>query len=382
MRRFLVILIAVAALVAVALSTDYDHLTAAVADMPRSAILLLLGLLAVGTLMTAVRWAFLLRAANLDISWRAGMTTHLAGLATSALPGGSWLAPRLAQEHGHTRMRQAAPALFAITLCDAIALSLLTAFAIVLVEQPRGSLAVPALGFLMAGGLLAMGRSRGVWQAVDRLLARWRLTRRWLPQEADIQESIAALLRASVIARGVAMSVLVSLRSAAVVYVVVNALTISNVTPAEALFTHAFAETSGTIIAVPGGFGVTETSQATALNSLGIGFTRAAFIALTVRTVYLLFKTVVGCVFMLLCYHRLLASMLQLRGRAKAAGWHTWRAVSLGGRLEFLWLPVGRLCTVPWRWTLVNGWRRGSRWPLLMARRAPITLPASTANGD
>ena len=104
MRRFILIVIALAILAAAIFYVDFSTLWSALAGLTTITLILLALQLVVSALVKSVRWAFYLRAAKLDISWRDGMTTYLAGMAAGAIPGGSWLPARLAHD-----FRQAAP---------------------------------------------------------------------------------------------------------------------------------------------------------------------------------------------------------------------------------------------------------------------------------
>ncbi|MDQ3549352.1 MAG: lysylphosphatidylglycerol synthase domain-containing protein, partial [Chloroflexota bacterium] len=123
MRRIILIVIATAVLAAAIFYVDFSTLWSALAGLTTTTVVLLVILLFTGALVKSLRWAFYLRAAQLDISWRDGMTTYLAGMAAGAIPGGSWLPARLAQEHGSVRMRQAAAGLFVGFVADMIALA-------------------------------------------------------------------------------------------------------------------------------------------------------------------------------------------------------------------------------------------------------------------
>jgi hypothetical protein len=68
------------------------------------------------------------------------------------------------------------------------------------------------------------------------------------------------------------------------------------------------------------------------LNSLGIGWVRATFVVLTIRSVDLLFKTVFGSMMLVIFYHRLLREVLQIRRRAGKVGRHAWRGLRFSWR--------------------------------------------------
>jgi uncharacterized protein (TIRG00374 family) len=325
-RRFILIVIATAVLAAAIFYVDFSTLWSALAGLSTTTIILLAALLLVGALVKSLRWAFFLRAANLDISWRDGMTTYLAGMATGAIPGGSWLPARLAQEHGSVRMRQAVSGLFVGFVADMIALAIVAETMIVVMGEPRPRMLIPVAAIGLAILLIAMGRSERLWYFIDRLLARSRFTSGLLPREADIHQKISAVMRTSVVGRGVGFSLMTTFVSVAILYLLVNGLTFTGINVQQALYVHSFSESAATVIPSPGGIGVIDSSMAGLLNSLSIGWVRATFVVLTIRSVDLLFKTVFGSVMLVVFYHRLLRDVLQFKRRAKRVGLGAWRA--------------------------------------------------------
>ena len=326
MRRIILIVIATAILVAAIFYVDFSTLWSALAGLSTTTLVLLVVLLFASALIKSVRWAFYLRAAKLNISWRDGMTTYLAGMSAGAIPGGSWLPARLAQEHGDIRMRQAASGIFVGFVADMLALAALAATTIVLMGEPRPRLLIPGAAIALATLLVAMGRSERLWYFVDRLLARSRFTRSLLPKEADIHQKVSAVMRAPVIARGVAFSLVVTTIAVTSLYLLVNGLTFTGISVMQAFYVHSFSESAATVIPSPGGIGVIDSSMAGLLNSLSIGWVRATFVVLTIRSIDLLFKTVFGSLMLVIFYHRLLREVLQIRRRAKKVGRHAWSA--------------------------------------------------------
>lgn len=326
MRRIILIVIATAVLAAAIFYVDFSTLWSALAGLSTTTIILLVVLLFASALVKSVRWAFYLRAAKLDISWRDGMTTYLAGMAAGAIPGGSWLPARLAQEHGSIRMRQAASGLFVGFVADMLALAALAATMIVIMGEPRPRLLIPVAAIGLATLLVAMGRSERLWYFVDRLLARSRFTRGLLPKEADIHQKVSAVMQAPVIARGVGFSLMATTVAVTMLYLLVNGLTFTGISLQQAFYVHSFSESAATVIPSPGGIGVIDSSMAGLLNSLSIGWVRATFVVLTIRSVDLLFKTVFGSLMLVIFYHRLLREVLQFKRRAKKVGRHAWRA--------------------------------------------------------
>lgn len=335
MRRLILIIIVIAAAIALSRLVDFSTFWEAIRGVPTTTLIAVIALMTVSAIVKAVRWAYYLRAAKLNISWKDGMTSYLAGMSAGALPGGSWLPARLAQEHGNVYMREVASGLFVGFVADTLGISLVAYSAMLLVHQPGGRFILPISGLVIAATLIAMGRSRRVWATIARLLAKTRLTRRWVPKEADIQLRVSALMRAPVISRGVAFSVTTTTLAAAMFFALANALTFSGVSPKEALFVHSVSESAALVLPVPGGYGVSDSSMAGLMGSLGIGWVRATFVILAIRSFDLLFKTIVGSAMLLLFYHRMLLRILKVRQRASVA-WSfgmrmTWQGLRVTG---------------------------------------------------
>jgi hypothetical protein len=317
-KRVSLILVAFATLAGLAYVANFELLVRVLDALPPQTLALLIGVFLLGAILKGFRWAFYLRCARLDIRWRDGMTTYLAAMTTTPLPGGSWLAPRLAQEHGDIRMRQAAPSLFVGFIIDAITVPVLVLLLFIVTDQPRYSAVVPAVGLGLGVVLFAMGRSKLIWQLVARLLARSRVTRRWLPQEQDVQLRVQALIRPKVLLGGIAFSIGATLLSAWFLMVVVTALTIRGVSPFEALWVHSVAETASIALPIPGGF-VTDSSTTGLLTQVNIGLQRATFLALILRSMSIVFRLVFGSLMLFLCYEQFLLGVLDLRGRTRSA---------------------------------------------------------------
>lgn len=317
MRRLFALALVIAAAAALLRYADLATAVSAVASMSRRSLLSVLALLFVSALARAARWSYYLRSAGLRIRRRDAMTSFLAGMSLGWLPAGGLFAARLAQEHGNIRMRQAAPALFVKLVADLFVVATL-AFGYGLADrEPRNRLLIPIGGLAFAGLLVAMGRSARVWAFIDRLLWRFRLTRNWLSQEADIQARVKALMRARVLATGILFSLLTTALSILLLTVLVNGLTIRGITVREATAIHATAETVSKLAPIGIGFTVGDSSLVQMLNRLGIGWVRVIYLLLTLRSLNLLFKTGFGVVTLLACYRPLLFGTLDLPRRQR-----------------------------------------------------------------
>ena len=326
--RITLILVAFATLVGLAILADVKLLVRVLEALPATTLAMLIGVFLLGSVLKGFRWAFYLRSAHLDIRWRDGLTSYLAAMSTSPLPGGSWLAPRLAQEHGPVRMRQAAPALFVGFVIDAITVPTLVLILFILTDQPGYSFVVPFVGITIGLVLVAMARSPKVWSIVARLLERNRFTRRWLPEERDIQSRVQALTRPRVLLGGIAFSIGATVFSALFLLVLVQALTFRGITFGESLWVHSVTETAGIAIPIPGGFGVTDSSMTGLLTQYNIGLRRATFLALVLRSSSTGFRVLFGSLVLFVRYDQFLLNALSIRRRTRGA---YRRAISVPG---------------------------------------------------
>ncbi len=318
-KRASVIIITIATIAVLVYLADFELLVRVLEALPPQTLALLVGLFLLGAIVKGLRWAFYLRSARLQLRWRDGMTTYLAAMSTSPLPGGSWLAPRLAQEHGQIRMRQAAPALFFGFIIDALTIPTLVLILFFVTDQSRYSFAFPLVGLTIGILLFSMGRSKLIWTFVARLLARNRFTRGWLPKEHDVQLRVQAQLRPGPVAGGIVFSIAATLLSAAFLMVLVNALTFRGIGEIEVLWVHTVSETAGIAIPVPGGFGVTDSSIAGLLNQLGIGLQRATFLALMLRSMSVVLRVFFGSLVLFLFYDKFLLEALNIRRHGRRA---------------------------------------------------------------
>lgn len=318
MRRLIVLGLTLGVLLVLARYADPSAVAVAVASMPRTSQLLLAGLLLASALTRAARWSYYLRSAALPIRRRDAISSYLAALSISWLPGGSLLAPRLAQEHGQVYMREAAPALVIRVIADLLVVASLT-FAMMLgTHQPRDRLLIPVAGLALAGLLITMSRSARVWAFIDRLLGRFRLTRRWRSKEIDIQVRVQALMRRRVLATGMLWSLATTALSVLILWVLVNALTVRGITFPEATRIHVTVATVGVLAPIGIGVSIGDSSQAQLLNTLGMAWTRVVFVLVTLRSVTLLFQAIIGVTTLLLCYRPWLAAALAMPRRSRA----------------------------------------------------------------
>lgn len=280
-----------------------------------SLLVLLLG----SELVKGLRWAFFLRSADLNIRVTDGLTSYLAAQAASALPGGSALAARMAEEHGQIRMRQAASALVGEYIADTFALALVATVAILFTHQPSIQLLIPAITLLTGLGSIVVIRNQGLAQWLTATLSRWERTRRLLPKEEDFRRRTVRLMRWRVIAISTLYSLLATLLSDGILFTIVGIFSRRAAQPVEAMYVHSFSTIARMAIPVPGGYAVSDVSLAGLLHVVGLGLTSAAFVALAYRTAGILFRTCFGFLVLVVRYPHLLVGSLRPGRHASAS---------------------------------------------------------------
>ena len=311
MKRLVFFVAILASVLAIAVLTDLSALMTALLSLSAGTALSLLIVLLANEILKGLRWAFYLRAAHLDIRVIDGLTSYLAAQAATAIPGGSVLSARLVEEHarGRVRMRQAAPGLIVQMFGDFLAVSVLATAAILLTEQRPVQLLIPALAAVITTVLIAVFRSERPAEWLLRAMSQRRITRRLVPTEEDFRIHLKRMLRSGVLTGGTVFSVGTTLLSVTVVCILVNALTVRGVVFAEGLYVHSFSMLAHLFVPTPGGIGASDASLAGMLNYIGIGLGRATFIALTYRSVGVLFRTAIGMVTLLALYPSVLVEV-------------------------------------------------------------------------
>jgi len=311
-KRIIIIVIAIGSAVAFVLFANLESLSSAIFSMPASSLLLLVTLLAGNELLKGMRWSYLLRSSQLRIRRVDAITSYLASQAATALPGGSVLSARLAEEHGQIRMHQAVSSLVALVIADFFSPAAIAFVAILLTGQEPLQIVMPAVTVGIGFASIAVFRSRRIAHFVTQLLLRWRLTRRFVPQEYDFWEHSALLMRPRVMLNAVGIGIVSTIISAITLWIITNAMTDRGVTFDEALYAHSFSVVARHIIPVPSGIGVSDASLAGILNYIGIGLARATFIALAYRTIGLIFRTFLGLLVLVARYPYLIVGSLRV----------------------------------------------------------------------
>lgn len=332
MKRAVILILIAAAIVALFVITDLESMSSAILSMPGEMFLALVALLVLNELVKGLRWAFFLRAARLDIRMVDGLSSYLAAQAATAIPGGSMLGARLAQEHGQVRMHQAASGLVGQALVDVWGISLLAAGAIFLTGQRPAQLLVPGIGVLLSLVVFTGLRSPRLRCAGIGFFGRWRVTRRFLPLEEDFLKHAATLMRSRTLAIGALFSVASTVLSALILLVITAALTDRGMTGGEAIYAHTVSVATRLVVPVPGGYGIGDASLAGMLNYIGIGLARATFIALAYRSVGVLFRTFLGLLILLARYPYLLVGPIDMP-RPQPVGVRRWAPRPLARRV-------------------------------------------------
>jgi putative heme transporter len=312
MKRFIILALIIAAAIFFYAVADLESMSSAILSMSAEAVFVLLLLLLANEIVKGLRWAYFLRASKLDISTFDALTSYLAAQAATALPGGSLLGARLAQEHGNVKMRQATASLVGQSFADAFALSLLATVAIVATSQRNIQLFIPLITFVGAIFAVQVIRNRRLGDRILAFLAKYRLTRRVVPQSDDFRDFTVVLMKFRVLAIGAIYSVGATILSTAILLVLALSLTERGLHPFEALYTHSFSTVARVLVPVPGGYGVSDGSLAGLLNYLGIGLARATFVALAYRTVIMVFRTIFGALVLVARYPHLLVGQLRV----------------------------------------------------------------------
>ena len=319
MKRLVILILVIACGVALFTVIDIPSMTRALLDMPRDAAITLALLLFGSEILKGLRWTFFLHASHLSIRSVDGLTSYLGAQAATALPGGSVLTARLAQEHGQVQMHQAAAGLVGQGIADIFALALVAACAILVTRQQPIQMAIPAAALVAAACAVVVVRSRRLAAWLVGLLGRFRLTRRFLPQEEDFWAHAMVLMTPRTLLTGAVYSVVITGISALVLLTLTGALTDRGLRPGEALYAHGLSTVARLIVPVPGGFGVSDGSLTGLLNYIGIGFGRATFIALAYRSIGLLFRSVMGVLVLAVRYPYLLVGSRRVRLGRQAA---------------------------------------------------------------
>jgi putative heme transporter len=318
MRRFIIIALIIAAAIFFYTVADLESMSSAILSMSAESVFILLLLLLANEIVKGLRWAFFLRSSGLEISTFDALTSYLAAQAGTALPGGSLLGARLAQEHGNVKMRQATASLVGQTFSDAFALSVMAVIAIVATSQRNIQLLIPLVTVIGAIFAVQVIRNRRMGDRVVGFVARFRLTGRFAPRVDDFRTFTITVMYYRILLGGAVYSIGATILSTAILLVLALSLTERGLHPFESLYAHSFSTIARVVLPVPGGYGVSDGSLAGLLNYLGIGLARATFVALAYRTVIMVFRTIFGAIVLVARYPHLLVGQLRVPQRRAA----------------------------------------------------------------
>jgi uncharacterized membrane protein YbhN (UPF0104 family) len=312
MKRLIIVLLTVASAIAFVYVANLESLSSAIFSMPASALVTLLVLLAANEVVKGARWGYLLRSSKLPIRLVDGITSYLAAQSASALPGGSMLGARLAEEHGNIRMRQAISSFVALGVSDFFAPGGIAIIFIFLTGQQTLQIVMPIVTISMGFAGIAVFRSKRIAAWLSGFMKRWRLTRRFVPQEEDFWEHSALLMRRDVMFGAVGFSIVSTMLSASILWLIANAMVERNISYQDGVYAHTFSMVARQMIPVPSGIGISDASMAGVLNFIGIGLARATFIALAYRTIGLIFRTFLGLLVLIARYPYLIVGPLRV----------------------------------------------------------------------
>jgi putative heme transporter len=319
MKRLIIIVLIIGAAIFFYMVADLESMSSAILSMSAESVFILLFLIFANEIVKGLRWAFFLRSSNLQISTFDALTSYLAAQAGTALPGGSLIGARLAQEHGNVKMRQATASLVGQTFADAFALSVMATIAIVATSQRNIQLFIPLLTAIGAIFVVQVLRNRALGDRVIGFLGRFRLTQRVVPQSDDFRDYIVVLMKFRTLTLGSLYSIAATILSTAILLVLALSLTERGLHPFEALYAHSFSTVARVLVPVPGGYGVSDGSLTGLLNYLGIGLAMSTFVALAYRTVIMVFRTIFGALVLVARYPHLLVGQLRVPDERPAA---------------------------------------------------------------
>lgn len=267
---------------------------------PRWVLLLMFGLILMSEIVKIARWRFFVRSAGLALSWPDAATTLLAGQTASVLYGGDLLRIRLATEHG-ILPRTGLTISFAMWATDIMTLPLLglAGFGKHLVS--RWVLFLPLIIPVI---LLLIVRSHRFARLVSRTLGRFRLTRRYALNEAEIEHVTRLLTRRSVVLGGVAYAAVMRLLFAAILLCMVNVINDHHLRYETVLSAHAFSTLAGSLPFLSGLLSVG--SFVELLNARGVPRVLGLLISLTNRVLSVSVNLGIGFLVLLLRYPKVL----------------------------------------------------------------------------
>ncbi len=221
LRRYLIPLVLLVALIVAALAFQQVRAVLTLLTIfPRAAIALIVGIILATEAVKILRWHFFVRAAGVPIPLRDAATSFLAAQTASALPGSDLLRIRLAVEHG-VPPRVGLTVTFAMWATDLLTLPLLALAGYGKQLVAQWVLFIP---LVVPVALIPLVRSRRFARFVSRVLARFRLTRRFALSDEEIAHITHLLTRRRVIAGGIAYAAAIRLLFAGTLVVITDVI--------------------------------------------------------------------------------------------------------------------------------------------------------------
>lgn len=308
MRRRVLLVLAVVGgitgmLVASGISIGPFNARAYLAHVPRLPLALCVVLLFCNEVVKGARWGTFLQASGVRIRIIDAISTSMASQALTVLPAHDFLAARLVEEHSRGRyrpkMRQAAPALVARWITDAIALSIVVTIGVAYYKSftPYTLIPIP-----IALGVALLFRSKTPARWIARQLSRWSRTQKLVRSEADFHRAARRVMRPRPLAAGVLYSTCCTFLSATMLYTLTRGFGSRALSLPGALVTHSLSTLTAMISFVPCGFGVADGSTAAWMHFFGVGMGHIVLVTMTMRLLNIVVRTAIGVATLLTRY--------------------------------------------------------------------------------
>lgn len=306
-RRFLLASAVIGGLVGMLVATNLSigpfNMRVYLDRVPRGPLLICAALIFLNELCKGARWGTFLRASGVRIRMTDAISTSMASQALTVMPCHDLLAARLVEEHRQgkraPKMRQAAPALVARWIADAIALSIIVTIGVWYYKSFAAYTLIPVP---VALGVAYVFRAKTPARWMARQLSRWSKTQKLVRSEADFHRASRRVMRFQPLAAGVLYSMCCTTLSALMLYTLVRGFGGTILSVPEALVAHALSTFAAMISFVPNGFGVADGSIAGWLHFFGVGARRVVLVTLTLRLINIVVRTAIGVATLLTRY--------------------------------------------------------------------------------
>lgn len=301
LRRFLLPLVIGAALLSAVFFFDKAQAVWIILHLfPAWVVALIVALILLCEVVKIARWHFFVRAAGIPMRFGDAATSLLAGQTACVLPGGDLLRIRLATEHG-VPPRVGVTISFALWATDMMVLPLMA-----LAGYGR-HLVWPGLLFLPLAIpllLIALVRSRRFAIFASRMLARFRLTRRFALSEAELAHVTHLLTRRAVLLAGMGYALVMRIIFVVVLLCITDVINDSPIHPLTMVSAHALSTLAGAFSFLGGLAAVG--SLVEILNARGVSRVLGLLISLTNRVMNTAINVALGLLVLVTRYHRVL----------------------------------------------------------------------------